>query len=73
MFVADYMSGKPVGRCTVELYESAKKTASAEVNVTDGYVKLPENMQKKLSGNKWYYSVQAVMKTPDGRTARSSG
>ena len=71
VFVADYMSGKPVGRCTVELYESAKKTASAEVNVTDGYAKLPENMQKKLSGNKWYYSVQAVMKTPDGRTARS--
>lgn len=71
VYVTDYMSGKPIGRCRIELVESDKVVSSAEMDITEGFVRLPSAMQNKLKGGKYYYHLRAVVAGTGGITRKS--
>lgn len=71
VYVADYKSGKPIGRCKIELLENSKVVSSAEMNITEGFVRLPSAMQNKLKGGKYYYNLRASVTGANGIIRKS--
>ena len=71
VYVADYISGKPLERCRLVLKKGDKVIAGQDV-VLDGFTALPSDMQKMVSGDRRvYYSLQAETQGKDGRIRRS--
>lgn len=66
VYVADYMSGKPVETCTLTLYWQDKATASYENFRIDGFTTLPESLSAKIENDRWGYSIEASFRDSGG-------
>ena len=71
VYVADYLTGEPVSRCDILLFDKDGKQADIVRDLPiDGFTYLPEPFTKRLEGERWGYSIQAVLR--DGGRVRSS-
>lgn len=67
VYVADYITGKPVERCDLFLYnEDGKQVGQLKDLPLDGFTYLPESFTSLLDGHRWGYEIQAVAQF-DGR------
>lgn len=66
VYVADYLSGKPVETCTLTLYWQDKATASYENFRIDGFTTLPESLSAKIENDRWGYSIEASFRDSGG-------
>ena len=66
VYVADYMSGKPVETCTLTLYWQDKPTASYENFRIDGFTTLPESLSAKIENDHRKYSIEASFRDSGG-------
>ncbi len=65
VYVADYLSGKPLERYTLTLFRNDEAIACAEV-VQDGFTALPETLSSQI-GHEWSrYDIQASYRDNDG-------
>ena len=61
VYVADYLTGEPVQRCDILLFdEKDRQVDKVEGLVIDGFTYLPESMTSRLDGDKWGWSIQAT-------------
>ena len=72
VFVADYITGEPVERCDIILFDREGKEIDRVSDFRlDGFTYLPESMASKLDADRrWYCHLQAVART--GGLVRSS-
>jgi len=62
VYVADYMSGKPLESCDLELLDADERHIAKVENVAlDGFTPLPEKLAAKIPNNGVFY-VRAVLK-----------
>jgi Large extracellular alpha-helical protein len=67
VYVADYITGKPVERCDLFLYnEDGKQVDQLTDLQLDGFTYLPESFTSRLKDHHWGYEIQAVAQL-DGR------
>lgn len=70
-YVADYKTGEPVGQCSIDLCRNRKAVATADLNIIDGYVRLPSSMQQKIRPDDGSYTLRARAVTVTGRKRTS--
>ena len=71
VFVADYLSGKPLDKVDMALYKGDRKVVEAFGVVMDGFTPLPHDMASLLAKNSsGHYLVCSIM-GEDGRVRRS--
>ena len=71
VFVADYLSGKPLDKVDMALYKGDRKVVEALGVVMDGFTPLPHDMASLLAKNSsGHYLVCSIM-GEDGRVRRS--
>ncbi|MBQ9660912.1 MAG: hypothetical protein IJV37_06590 [Bacteroidales bacterium] len=71
VYVADFITGEPVKRCDILLYDSDGKQADkAGGLVIDGFTYLPESLTARLEKDHWGWTIQAET-VIDGRIRRS--
>ncbi len=67
VYVADYISGEPVDKCSLTLYDrDDKAVASVDGVHIDGFTAVPEEIAGKLSSGKWGYGIRARFRDADG-------
>ena len=71
VYVADYLSGKPLKAVDMELYKGNRKVVEVSDVILDGYTSLPEEIASKVGkGTSGYYLV-CLVKEAGGRIRRS--
>ena len=71
VYVADYLSGKPLGKVDMALYKGDRKVVEAFGVVMDGFTPLPHDMASRLAKNSsGHYLVCSIM-GEDGSVRRS--
>lgn len=70
VYVADYMSGEPVGSCILELVDNSDNVVASAPVKFDGYAYLPDSFSKFVSNRKARLSVRAVCS--EGKAVRRS-
>ena len=71
VYVADYLSGKPLDQCKLILRKGDRIISEQSLKI-DGFTPIPSEMQKQLAGDRRvYYTLQAEMTGKDGRVRRS--
>ena len=71
VYVADYLSGKPLDQCKLILRKGDRIVSEQSLKL-DGFTPVPSEMQKQLAGDRRvYYTLQAEMTGEDGRVRRS--
>ena len=61
VYVADYLTGEPVQRCDLFLYDEEGKQVDQIVGLQlDGFTYLPESFTRHLGNKHWGYEIQAV-------------
>ena len=71
-YAADYISGKPLGWCSLILRdENGEKVAELPRLDIDGFSRLPESFTSKFPKRKWGWTLQAALSLP-GRSTRLS-
>ena len=71
VYVADYLSGKPLEHCTLILRKGDRVVSEHPLKF-DGFTPIPSEMQKQLAGDRRvYYTLQAEIAGHDGRIHRS--
>ncbi len=67
VYVADYISGEPVEKCSLTLYDrDDKEVASVDGVQIDGFTAVPEEIVSNLSSGKWGYGIRASFRDADG-------
>ena len=67
VYVADYLTGEPVQRCDLFLYDSEGKQLEQIAGLElDGFTYLPESFTRHLGEKRWGHEIQAVARL-DGR------
>ncbi len=71
VYVADYITGEPVQRCDLFLYnEDGKQVDQLTGLQLDGFTYLPESFTRRLDDDHWGFEIQAVAQL-DGRRRAS--
>ena len=71
VYVADYLSGKPLDNCKLILRKGDRIVSEQSLKF-DGFTPIPSEMQKQLAGDRRvYYTLQAETADKDGRIRRS--
>ena len=71
-YAADYISGKPLGWCSLILRdENGEKVAELPRLDIDGFSRLPESFTSKFPKRRWGWTLQAALSLP-GRSTRLS-
>ena len=61
VYVADYLTGEPVKRCDILLFdEKDRQVDKVEGLAIDGFTYLPESMTARLDDDKWGWTIQAT-------------
>lgn len=71
VYVADFLSGRPVEKCDIISYENGRQTATVSGLVTDGYTYLPESMVRKFGSGRYDLAVQARITDAEGKVRLS--
>ena len=71
VYVADYMSGEPVGKVDMTLYKGDRKVAEAYGVEMNGFTSLPQEMESRFSKNGSGHYLVCSCIGEDGRTRRS--
>lgn len=71
VYVADYLSGKPLETVDMELYKGNRKVAEVAGVRMDGYTPLPEDIASKVGKGASGYYLVCLSKAADGRIRRS--
>ena len=72
VYAADYMSGKPLGWCSLTLRDEDGRTVAELPRLDiDGFSRLPESFTEEFPDRKWGWTLQASLKLP-GRSVRLS-
>lgn len=68
-YVADYISGKPVDSCTLDLLdaEGILITSADGFSAADGFGRLPELISRRLEGTKGHMQLRARYRDASGR------
>lgn len=70
IYVADYMSGKPLEHYTLTLLWNDSSIGLAEIS-QDGFTAIPKELSDKIGNKRIGYSVQASYRDSDGRLHKS--
>lgn len=71
IYVADYISGKPLDRYTLTLLYNGKPLASAGVTREDGFTAFPKALSDRIGNKRIGYSIQASCLDGDGTLRKS--
>ena len=67
VYAADYMSGKPLGWCSLTLRDENGRTVAELPRLDiDGFSRLPESFVAEFPDRKWDWTLQASLSLPDG-------
>lgn len=72
VYAADYLSGKPLGWCSLTLRDEDGKTVAELPRLDiDGFTRLPSDFSSRFPERKWGWTIQAELSLP-GRSTRLS-
>lgn len=72
VYAADYLSGKPLGWCSLTLRDEDGKTVAELPRLDiDGFTRLPSDFSSRFPERRWGWTIQAELSLP-GRSTRLS-
>ena len=71
IYVADYLSGKPLETVDMALYKSGRKVVEASGVALDGFTALPQEIVSRLANSESGHNLVCSIVGEDGKTRRS--